>query len=164
MQYFIGKRNCFPTNSKAGKHSICKVLVENDFPEKLDGLEDISEHTYYTLVEQTDAPKLPVLMLFRDPVERFISGASMNHGLIPIEESLAMLGHNQFDKQIDYIIEGKTIIFKFPEEIGAFCEAAGFPNLPKINEANGEKKVLTEEQLQIVKNFYADDIAFYETL
>lgn len=164
MQYFVGKNHCFATNSKASKHSICKALVEKDYPEKLEGLEDISEHTYYTLVPQTDTPELPVLMFVRDPVERFISAASMNHGLIPIEESLAMLGQNQFDKQKDYYIEGKTTVFKFPEQIAEFCEAAGFEKLDKLNEANGEKKVLTEEQLQIVKDFYADDIAWHEGL
>jgi len=166
MEYFIGKTHCFSTNSKTAKHSVCKAILEKDYPEKLEGLE-LSEGLppYYGLVPSTDAPEKPILMLFREPIDRFISAASMNHGLNDIEESLAKLGEYPFDKQVDYIIEGQTTVFKFPEQLEQFCEAAGFPYpLEKINEATAGKKELTPEQLATVEQFFADDIAFFNGL
>lgn len=169
MQFFEGKDFCFATNSKAGKHSICKAIVEKDYPDKLWGLVDVEELTYYTLTPQTDTPTKPVLMLVRDPMERFISAASMNHGHIDIEDALAGMGSEPYERQVDYVKSAKEAgqeikLFKFPTHLKAFCKAAGFTGLDILNRATAEPKILTPEQEDLVRVFYADDIELFNSI
>ena len=177
MQYFISKDFCFPENAKTSSNAVCHAILQKDFPEKFAEINeaDAAENPfiYRTHVEQTDTPQLPILMLMREPVDRFISAASMNHGLWDVQEIIDSLtsgtgywaeGH-LFQKQSDFVIEGKTTIFKFPDQLKEFCAKAGFQfPLPKLNEATGEKKTLTPEQLAFVQEYYADDINLFGSL
>lgn len=177
MQYFIGKNFCFPEIGGNATNASCYAILAADFPELL---AEISEEEktdnpfcYRNRIDQTDAPDKPILMLMREPVDRFISRASMNHGVHDVDEIIESLRTGEgwaaeshvFHRQVDYVIKGSTTIFKFPEQLQEFCQAAGFDYpLPKINEANGEKKILTEAQLAFVREYYKADLSLWGSL
>jgi hypothetical protein len=55
--------------------------------------------------------------------------------------------------------------FKFPEQVDAAALALGLPlPLPVINENNGTKPTLTPEQETAVREFYAADVALWDSL
>lgn len=163
MQYFKGKDHCFATNSKVMKQAICYGIVKKDWPEKLEELQDPHFLTYYTMIEQTDAPEKPVLMLMRDPVERFLSACAMNNTTVDDAIAVMQEGHPLFDKQSDYVTPDTTI-FRYPDQIKEFCDAAGFAPLPVLNQSEYPKPKLTKKQKAAVEAYYADDISLWESL
>lgn len=181
MQFFIGKNFCFPENAKTATNSLCYSIVHNDYPELLEGLSDNDKDNPYlwrSLVPQTETPNKPVVMLFREPVDRFISAASMNHGLYDIEDIIKSLqaesgawheGH-LFKRQSDYISRAKALnldvaIFKFPHQIDDFLHMVGYDSIPKLNECNSlQKKLLTKSQVDFVNDYYAEDVAFFNQM
>lgn len=181
INYLITKTHCIANNAKCHTNAICRAIVNRDLPDaaaeiraiqdeaKMRG-EEVPELIHRSYIETTEDPHLPVAILMREPIDRFISAASMNdaHELEDIFEDLKNGGEWTEDhvmlRQSDYVRPGAKI-FRFPEDTRAFCQEVGFKlPLATVNKNKGKKIVLTDEQLAIVKEYYAEDIKLFSSL
>ncbi len=173
INYLISKTHCIANNAKCHTNAICRAIINRDFPEiveEIRTLDSAPELIHRSYVETTEEPHLPVIMLMRDPIDRFISAASMNDAL-ELDDIFADLQNggewtedHVMLRQSDYVRPGIKI-FQFPDQARQFCEEAGFKfPLATLNKNKGEKITLTEEQLAIVKEYYAEDIKLFSSL
>lgn len=137
-----------------------------------------SKNFWQTVCKRTFQPDLPVLLAVRDPVVRFAStvvylglqveqtiSALENNDEVVVDKLPIVLAKNtHFLPQSIYNTEG-TKCYKFPDQLQQLCEDAGLDwPLPKINEGKNKKPILTPEQIERVKKFYAEDVKLYESL
>lgn len=164
MQYFITPNNCIALNSKVATNSIAKAIVQTYYPDKVEMCIIESDYQWRSFIEQTDTPDKPVLMLLRDPIERFVSAVAMLN-LDPAEviKDIGSYEPNYFQPQSLFLDDHPDAkVFLFPSQIDEFCKAAGFPELPAINEAKNPKPELTKEQIEFLKEYYATDIKLFK--
>ena len=132
-------------------------------------------------------PDRPVVLLVRDPIERFRS-AMAQVGLDDVDAALTELAEEtgsygmssglrkvKLVENVHFVPQnvssavitaGQSLhTFAFPAEIDAAAEFLGL-DLPliSINEAHGVKPDLTEAQTAAVREFYAEDQALWESL
>jgi hypothetical protein len=121
---------------------------------------------------QAVAPKIKdpatVLLLVRDPIERFRSACAqirrtdVDYILTAMEGGDLVNPH--FLPQSQLMIN-TTKLYRFPDDLEALATEAGLSwPLPTINESEGTKPILTEEQTTRLHAVYADDIALYESI
>lgn len=128
-------------------------------------------------------PSRPTLALIREPVSRFLSAMSQV-GLTDVDAALDSLingtpiekqtprhirtivlnKNNHFIPQIQWI-HPDTKLYKFPQHLNEAATEIGFSlPLPTINTATRPKPVLNESQIQIVQQYYAEDIVLYNSI
>lgn len=163
---------CIPSIHKVLRTSLAKAVVEEFYPYLKDGVNTalppserfIDIFLWPALCPTVEKPEKPVVMLMRDPVERFISALAMLG--MRVDEALVEMKKGKsvyFIPQSSYIY-GETSIYLM-HQIEEFCEHAklSFP-LPYLNKGFRRKPVLNDKQLKEVREFYKDDIAIIETL
>jgi hypothetical protein len=154
-------------------------LIENaDFPEG----KNANNSMWQTYVLREKYPSKPILAMIRDPVERFRSAVSQfkTNDVDSIINSL--INNTAFDsggKRRKQIIASKnrhfmpqilwvdvnTKLYKFPEHINEAAAEIGFIlPLPQINAASYPKPTLTAEQTAVLEEYYAEDIALFESI
>lgn len=137
-----------------------------------------SKNFWQTVCKRTFKPELPVLLAVREPITRFAStvaylNLSVEQAINALENGnevvvdklpMALSKNTHFLPQSIYNTEG-TKCYKFPEQLEQMCKDAGLDwPLPKINEGKNNKPILTPEQIERVKKFYAEDVKLYESL
>lgn len=113
-------------------------------------------------VPQVSKADHPVKMLFREPVERFLSAtAVLNYPNLQAAIGDIENGDEHFGKQSDFIT-GDTKIFKFPERYEEFCKEIQIP-IYHVGQSY-EKFIPTRKQREFLENYYASDYAIWEAL
>lgn len=209
MQYFELPHCCIAFNAKVASSALASSIVRKYHPERLQRVLDEYEKNWSQFSDEfkaslpesfqrmfrsdmndsisfwqnlctiTREPKSTVLLLFRDPVDRFLSGASylgqdIDRLLTGLEsddqeyvlESLPIKIRNNthFIKQ-SWLIAGITKIYKFPYELEQLCKDAELEwPLPKVNEGKNVKPVLTYEQVERIKKYYCEDVEMWEKM
>lgn len=188
--YFICDNNTLVAeNHKAASSSVSKALLKKFYPDKSDNLsENAPFFAYGSFLPATNVClDKDVYVLYRDPVERFVSLVSfmnldsnridlllsqmpsiLNPSLIPSYQTPhGHIGLQPFFYPQSGFGKGcKNLYrFKFPDQIEEFCDALEleYP-LETINKNDNKKIELTEQQLNIIYNIYNEDINIYNSL
>lgn len=194
---------CIAFNAKVASSALASAIVRKHHPERLKkALEDyektwsqFSDEFKASLPESfqrmfrcdmndsisfwqnlctiTREPKLPVLLLFRHPVDRFLSGAAYlgqdidklltgletdDHDYVLDRLPIRITRNTHFIKQ-SWLITENTKMYRFPDQLQQFCLDAELDwPLPKINEGKVIKPSLTDEQERRIKAYYAEDM------
>ncbi len=159
MQYFIlPDGTCIARIHRAASRAIAKAIAMAFYPDLIPQAPD--DNIWLSCCPQTEHPKGRIIALIREPVERFISAASMpGMNISEIISGLkdGTLNDPHFWRQSDY---QASKIYTFPK-IQAFCKDAGFPELETIADSN-PKPLLAPEQAAFVQNYYATDVSLFK--
>jgi hypothetical protein len=133
---------------------------------------------WQSVAELSREPKLPILLAVREPLKRFTS--TVAYLKLTVEDTLRSLENDEeillddmmvklrknthFLKQSIYN-QKETKLYKFPDQLEQLCKDAGLDwPIEKINEGKYEKPILTDDQIERVKNYYKEDFALYNSL
>jgi len=209
MQYFVLPHCCIAFNAKVASSALASAIVRKHHPERLQKALDDYEKNWSRFSDEFKAslpesfqrmfrcdmndsvsfwqnlctitrnPELPVLLLVRNPVDRFLSGVSYlsqdvdklltgleNDDKEYVLESLPMpiRKNTHFIKQ-SWLITGDTRLYRFPDQLQQFCRDADLEwPLPKVNEGRNVKPVLSSEQIDRIKAYYAEDVKLYNSI
>ncbi len=169
MHYFLTPTHAVACNYRAGTTALAKAIVTTFYPDILAGVNDAlpeeerfaDPHVYKVVCPSTEAPELPVLMLVREPVDRFLSMLSLTGQTV--ESALSddeLMAGEHFGPQSAFECDKA---FRFPDQIEAFCAEAGLPVLEVANEG-GEKPDITGAERDLIESRYAADVKLYLSL
>lgn len=163
----------FALNFKAATSSITRAIVSTHYSEIEDNLTNntsypegrsVDNSRWHSQLPKTEDPDANVVLIVRDPVERFRS-ACVEAGKTP-DEALSEQGqkNTHFWPTSRLLVDGCKL-YRFESDLDDAATALGLTlPLPDIDGGNGEKPDLTPEQLERVQAIYADDIALYESI
>lgn len=209
MQYFVLPHCCIAFNAKVASSALASSIVRKYHPERLEKAMTEYENTWSQFSDEfknslpesfqrmfkadmdnsisfwqnlctiTRNPNKPILLAFREPVERFISGAAyleqdIEKLLTGLENDddqyileklpMSIRKNTHFIKQC-WLIQGETKLYQFPNELEQLCKDADLEwPLPKVNETRQVKPILTEKQIERVKNYYHEDVEIWNSL
>jgi hypothetical protein len=209
MQYFVLPHCCIAFNAKVASSALASAIVRKYHPDRLEKAlseyekkwSQFSDEFKASLPESfqrmfrsdmndsisfwqnlctiTRNPELPVLLLIRNPVDRFLSGASylsqdIDKLLTALEKDdeeyvleslpIKITKNTHFIKQ-SWLIKGDTRLYSFPEQLQQFCRDAGLEwPLQRVNEGKNIKPVLTERQIKRIEAYYAEDVELWKLI
>lgn len=209
MQYFVLPHCCVAFNAKVASSALASAIVRKHHPDRLEkalfeyekkwsqfsdefkaslpeGFQrmfrsDMNDSISFwqNLCTITRNPELPVLLLVRNPVDRFLSGSSylsqdidkLLTGLEKDDEEyvleslpIKITKNTHFIKQ-SWLIKGDTRLYRFPDQLEQFCLDAGLDwPLQRINEGKNVKPILTEEQIKRIESYYAEDVELFKSI
>ncbi|MDE2233603.1 MAG: hypothetical protein KGJ90_05900 [Patescibacteria group bacterium] len=164
MRYFVTPTHNILINPESGSNSTAMAIVQSFYPERIPQEIEADWH-WRSLVEVTHNPDKPVLMLMRDPIEKFkavisMFGLDVDYVIDNLGKEIPDIDEMYFAPQTDYI-NTQMSIFKFPDQIAEFCKEAGFSvPFPMLKVSNKEKPELSGSQLSKLEQFYKADIAY----
>lgn len=172
---------CFAYNAKAGISSFARAIIAQYFTEHepyikqllSENIENHHKHIYFTCVKRVITAYKPVILLVRDPVDRFLS--AMNYlqmedtegAIYALEERskikipvmskpIYLYQDVHFRKQATYLSHD-NIVFKFPEHKDEAAELLDLPKICVLNASRKPKPKLSEEQRTRILNYYRRD-------
>jgi hypothetical protein len=209
MQYFVLPHCCIAFNAKVASSALASSIVRKYHPERLTKALDDYEKNWSQFSDEfkkslpesfqkmfrcdmndsisfwqnlctiTRKPEKTVLLLIRNPIDRFVSGVAyleqdiekVLHGLetndqqFVIEKLPINIRQNTHFIKQSWLVYGETKLYKFPDDLEQFCTAAQLDwPLEKINEGKHQKPKLTLEQMNRIENYYAEDVALWKYL
>lgn len=209
MQYFVLPHCCIAFNAKVASSALASAIVRKHHSDRLKKAMDDYERNWSQFSDEfkaslpesfqrmfrcdmndsisfwqnlctiTNKPELPVLLLFRHPVERFVSGAAYlsqnvdrlltgletdDHQYVMETTPIRISRNTHFIKQ-SWLITENTKVYRFPEQLKEMClEAELEYPLPRINEGKLSKPSLTEEQIKRIESYYFEDMELWRRL
>lgn len=209
MQYFVLPHCCVAFNAKVASSALASSIVRKYHPERLQKALDDYEKNWSQFSQEfkdslpesfqkmfrndmdnsisfwqnlctiTKNPEKTVLLAFRDPVDRFVSGATylqqdVDKLLTGLENNdnefvlekipMEIRKNTHFIKQ-SWLIYGDTKIYRFPDQLEQLCKEAKLEwPLKKINETKYKKIILTKEQEDRVRTYYVEDINLWNSI
>jgi hypothetical protein len=169
-------------NAKAASSLLACALVRRYHPAQRQRLESALMPAGYTpdnhpyqhwACPRTHRPDAPVHLLVRDPVERFASAMAQMRRvdgdavLDELEAGGPLARNSHFHHQIACTGHGQvTYLYRMPEHMDALAEALDIDlaDLPPINAAAGPKPTFTQSQTRRITDYYADDLALYQSI
>ena len=190
LRYLRCGDKLFALNAKCGSSSVARAIISRWHPT----IEQTITTAAYPAGQSADTnqwqfsipyrtrPVGEVICLVRDPVERFRSAMAQTK-LTLVDETLEELA-NESGVHPEYeSVRGKLLSenfhflpqslfsgnpirhYRFPDQIELAAAALDLAlPLPIINETTGAKPQLTPEQEQRVREYYADDVALWDSL
>jgi hypothetical protein len=164
QRYFVvgDKLLCFIP--RTGSTSLLKLIEDKHYPNSHKGM-GITPH--FRIPSIIDNHKSEMCAMFRNPIERFISGCTQTGRTIA--EGIEELKKEQVDihirPQCTYLSElRETKLFKFPEQINDCAEWLGLPTpVPMLN-VSKKKPEATKEQIEWLNEYYAKDFELFNKL
>lgn len=159
MEFYVLPNNVYiARNPRVASMAIAQAIMQTYY--LLFTKNCLSPVDFWNICPTTETPTGTILLLVRDPIDKFLSavaGAEINAD-DAIDNLDKGLGSNiHFDEQSKFASVA-TNIYKYPEELPAFCKAAGLPfPLPFVNETTVDKAVLTPAQLIKLQQHYSTD-------
>lgn len=137
-----------------------------------------SKTFWQNICVRSNIAEKPVLLAVRDPILRFASTCAymqsdVNEVLNALENKSKMFldNHECFAYTNTHFLPQYIYMdlncrpYKFPDNLQQMCIDAGLDwPLPIINEGKHNKPDLTLEQIERVKNIYAEDVKLYNSL
>ena len=163
-RYFVvgDKLLCFIP--RTGSTSLLKLIEDKHYPNSAKGM-GITPH--FRIRSIIDDHKSPMCAMFRDPIQRFISGCAQTNRTIA--EGIVELQNERVDihirSQHSYLSElRETKLFKFPDQIDECAQWLELPTpVPTLN-VSKEKPVATEEEIAWLREYYKRDIEIFNAL
>jgi hypothetical protein len=164
-EYLILPNNIFiERNSRVASQAISMAVMQTFYPLFCKDLSSPAEYWHAAPVTDLPPEDGTILMLVRDPVDRFLSAVSV--GEITVAEALDGLDKsNSITKDPHFEPQASDIatqIYKYPSELPEFCAAAGLPYPLSVVNESAEKEALTKEQKAAVEKYYAADVALFK--
>lgn len=168
----------FAINPKTGVLSICYLIYKELYDTKHELPYD-NAMQYISKCGLHEVPFKPVVLLIRDPIERFLS-AMVHVGLSDVDECLDSLIDGKrimlfnklrrvcedyhFCKQ-NALVFGETYVFRSPDNLREAADLIGITSdLVHLNKAKGPKPSLNNNQIKRLQEYYKEDIAFYTSI
>jgi hypothetical protein len=163
-------------NFKAGSASLIRAIVQAHYPELEETItnqthypdgQDANSSRWHYLVDKTENPTVPVVLVVRNPVERFRSACAETR-TVDVDALLGKMEagepvNNHFWPTSRLLVDGCKL-YRFESDLDDVATELGL-TLPLPNIAGtGTKPDLTPEQLARVEAIYADDIALYDSI
>lgn len=163
---------------KTGSSTISRQVLLEQYPEKIPvmvGADPSNIPGWQNLTVNTEYPDTDVLVLVRNPVDRFISACAqlkrmdIDQVLDDIEIGGDLLTEYHFRSVMRYTEHNqKTKLYKFPDHLPEVAKAIQLKDpIPITNDnksQNPPKAILTAEQIDRVKLIYAEDIKLFESI
>ena len=171
-QYIKSGAAYFALNYKAATSSIARAIVSAHYPEIEDNLTNntsypegvtIDNSRWHALLPKTEESDATVVLIVRDPVERFCSACADTNK--SSDEALSKNGQKNyhFFPTSRLLVDGCKL-YRFESDLDDAATELGLPLPLPIIPSNGTKPDLTPDQLARVQSIYADDIALYESI
>jgi hypothetical protein len=183
-RYFITPNHSIALNFKVASSSIARAVIAAFNPEKESLIttphgngngtaypegKDADSIRWHSLAESEQEPTKPVMLLVREPVEKFRSACSES-GVTDIDAKLTALesdwGRDAHFWSQSRLLKGAGALYVFPEHLEQFAADAGLayplPLIPSVPRA--EKPDLTESQLARIAVIYADDVMLFNSI
>lgn len=179
---------CFAYNAKVGISSFARAIITKYFPEHEpqvkrlleENIENHHRHFYFNLVKKVTTAYKPVILLVREPVDRFLSAMNflqmknVEDALIALEEKsrikipsiskpIYLYQDVHFRKQVTYL-SYENYLFRFPEHNQEAAKLIGLQEIPKLNSSREPKLKIDENQRQRILNFYRKDVQLYDEI
>ena len=159
---------------RAGSSTLTTVIANTFFPD----LTAKRELHINTVIPLSSTPTGIPHAIVRDPIDRFVSAYAKKVGGVPnnlsVDDFIDWLfqqdqGTLNWHFRPQTIIIGNfsgTVYYDFNKGLDALGAAIGLPiPLPSLNETDiSDKPVLTQDQIDKLKIFYASDVALYATV
>lgn len=160
MQFYILPNDVYiARNPRVASMAIAQAVMQTYYP--LFTKNCLVPVDFYNICPITDTPKGTILLLVRDPVDRFLSalaGSEKDVNSAINDLTTAKLGANDHFAEQSQYAQVATNIFKYPDSLPDFLKAAGLSSpLPIVNETTVVKATLTPAQLIKVQQFYSND-------
>ena len=165
-------------NFKAGSSSLIRAIVQAYYPDIEDTItnqthypqgQDANSSRWHYLVDKTESPTVPVVLVVRNPVERFRSACAETR-TVDVDALLGKLEagdkvNNHFWPTSRLLVDGCKL-YRFESDLDDVATELGLTlPLPNITgTGTGTKPDLTPEQLARVEAIYADDIALFNSI
>lgn len=176
IKYIKSGDAVYAVNLKAASSAILKAIAETHYPEVVDlivnkssypeGVEPMARRVHGALPHVED-PDGPVVLIVRDPVERFRSACGEIR--MTADKALDSLESGGFVNRhllpTSRLLRNGVHLYRYETDLQEAVTALGleYP-LPEFLSTGGEKPDLTPEQLARVQAIYADDIALYNSI
>lgn len=179
---------CVAYNGKAGISSFARAIITKYFPEHEpqvkqlleENIENHHRHLYFFMVKKVITANKPVVLLVRNPIDRFLSAMNQIHFedvdaalnalenkstlKIPVNSKPLYLYQDvHFRKQISYLSH-ENYLFRFPDHILEAAELLELGYIMKLNSSRKPKIQLSESQLKRVKDFYKKDLQLFDSI
>ena len=164
----------FANIRRAGSSTLTTIIANTFFPDlsAQDGLH------INTVIPLSSVPTGTPHAIVRDPIDRFISAYAKKLMGVPsnlnVEDFISWL-IKQDKGTLNWHFRPQTIIignfeninyYDFNKGLDTLGVAIGLPTpLPTLNETDiTDKPVLTQDQINILKDYYTDDVALYQKI
>lgn len=184
-KYFTTPTYDVAMNPKCGSSSICRRIIQVFYPEleaqilsaaypDNRGPDDVQWHG---MCPNTRIPTNPVVVIVRDPVDRFLSGIaylnvtvedaidSLQTGsLVRIRRTMQPLLENVHFKPQHRLMSGATHLFRFADHFPQAHTFLGLGTPLALNQTSSPKPSITAQQRSVIESIYADDILLYDQI
>jgi hypothetical protein len=184
--YFITPNYSVAMNLKCASSTLARSIIQKFHPNDEFSIQNAAypngknpdDIQWHFLCPKEKDPSKEVLLVVRNPANRFISAMSqfdlsnVDEVLYALENKTSIMmkkrqlkvsENNHFTNQINKIIT-EALCYKMEDLNLAATEIGLDLPLPTINESSGPRPELTEEQTQRVLNYYAEDLALYNSI
>lgn len=168
-KYIICGDKSYAINLKAASASFISAIVSDHYPVLNDTLlnntsyaEGVTRNNLrlHGLVDKVEEAVGTVVMIVRDPVQRFRSAC----GEMGLTAAEGLVSDNEHFRSASSLLKDGTKLYRFESDLSAAATELGLtlplPNIP----STGTKPVLTTDELAQVKNKYADDIILHNSI
>lgn len=185
MKYFLAGPYAVALNAKSGSSSMCLAIIKRwhsaIYQSLVTGAYPVGKTMYnvpwHGICPSSKTPDTPVVVMVRDPVERFLSGVTyLNIDLAEAIDSLSngtMVSTNRGSINVATNIHfwhqhracrGETHLFRFPQHVAEAQVLLDLEEFPHTNAGSSAKPTLTPEQRDVVEQHYAIDMGLYAAI
>ena len=192
MKYFIAGEKLLAFNAKCATSSFCWGIIKKYYPDILNML--VNETAYpagktaansmhHRWVPKRHNPSLPVALVVREPVSRFLSAAAFMRinqnytvdqiidelyseaGNVNVGQSRNLAANIHMLPQTRFYDAQDITYFRFSDQIDEAAAWLGLDTpLEIINEGSVEKPTLNASQVEKIQNYYAKDLELWRSL
>lgn len=163
--FYVLPSCCTGMIGKVASTSIAAAVCRDFHPDIFETMKQIPGMAHKA-APRTRYPELPVRLLIRDPVRRFISAAGQMARFTVDGIIKGLRGGNPFFTENFHLLPQTLytlfggFLYRFPEHIRHFEKDCGLGELPILN-PRVTGVTLTAEQEAFVLDYYADDVRLY---
>lgn len=173
--YFLTPQYNIAVNLKVGTSSIGRAVINRFFPHieaeiakiKLQPRQTVDSIRVKSLCPTTENPQHRIVLLVRDPIERFRSsmaharGLTVDRVLDDLEAGIMVDPH--FEKQSKFNV-GQVQSFKFPDDLELFAKTVGLQYPLPVVGRSVDKPMLSDDQIYRVSEFYKEDFSLFSSI
>lgn len=191
MRYLKCGEKLFALNPKVATSSFARAIIARWHPEIEQMIssaaypagQNADTGQWQLMIPYRTRPAGEVICLVREPVDRFRS-AMAQVGLSDVDATIEELVNENGTHPEYHPVRGRRLLsedvhfrpqsvysgdpirhFRFPDQMDEAAQALGLSlPLPVINEGTGAKPEISEAQATAIREFYAEDVALWNSL
>lgn len=174
--YFVAGDRLLGFNAKAGSSSLVREIIRRYYPEHESGLTFDGNVRHHGCVEKLSEPDRPVVVVLRDPVQRFLS-AMVQTGLDDVAAVMEELqtdagrvesreGGGLLSEDVHFLPQSRFTgeLKYFPiDRIGEAAAELGVRRPLRLNASDPSRRpAITQAQADAVRDYYAADVDLWQ--